>query len=524
MVRSDHQTTRVGMMTTKASAAEPPSRALAMQRFASFWILAAAWAGGVADAAASTSAASSSPRSGSASTSTSESSTADRICPGTPALAPALSSDATFLSDLRSYFELPTEKDALPPPLQSLIRAQLSNLQPFLSKTRRDLHRFPELMYQEERTSGYIQEALTSLGVPYTAGWGNNTRREAFEGPGGYGVVAHIGTRSSPCVILRADMDGLPVSEETGRDFASETEGNMHACGHDGHVTMLLGAAAVLKSMEPSIRGTVRLVFQPAEEGGAGGKRMVEEGVVSLHPPASHAFGMHIWPTLPLGQIGVKKGALLGAYERFTVTLRGVGGHAAMPHQTSDPIVASASIVTALQTLVSRRLSPLESGVVSVTHIHSGSGAYNVIPPDSEIRGTIRALSTETLLSLRDQVEDMIKSIGKAHGCQATVEYAPDYYPPTVNDPDLYPVATALAWGVGTVVESEPTMGAEDFGFLAEAVPSMFFLLGQKQTEEVYGLHHPKFDIREDVLAKGAELHVTMALGMLRKLLDEGST
>jgi amidohydrolase len=358
-----------------------------------------------------------------------------------------------------------------------------------------------------------------------------NTVPEVIPGSGGYGIVADIGTGGEPCVLLRADMDALPIVERTESidDFKSRYPGKMHACGHDGHTTMLLGAAALLKEMEESINGTVRLMFQPAEEGGAGAKRMREEGVLTQHPKPQQAYGIHLWPTIPSGTIASRPGPILAACERFEILIAGVGGHAAMPHLTIDPIVAASSIVMNLQTIVSRTLSPLESGVCSITAFDSGE-AFNVIPASALLRGTIRALSTDTLLSLRDKVDHIVKSTAAVHGCNVTITYSPDFYPPTVNDPNLFETFSkdvgALVADSGTLMEIEPTMGAEDFSFIAETVPSTFFLLGQgsgKSPDTSYGLHHPHFALDESVLPRGVELHVNVALRALQRLSSEDS-
>lgn len=411
--------------------------------------------------------------------------------------------------------------------------AGAEGMKDFLSQTRRSLHRHPELMYQESFTSDAIQAALTELDIPFTTGWAKNTHPDIYPGPGGYGVVATIGTGSAPCVLLRADMDALPILEATNdiEGFRSTEGGKMHACGHDGHTTMLLGAAAALKKMEGSIGGTVRLMFQPAEEGGAGAKRMVEEGVVTMGPEAQHAFAMHVWPTLPTGTIASRPGPLLAAAVQFEITLSGKGGHAAMPHLTIDPIIAASSLVTNLQTIVSRTISPLESGVVSVTAISAGD-AFNVIPAAATLKGTVRALSTDMLLSLRDRVDHMVQSTAELHGCNATVRWSPDYYPPTINDAALFEWSQKVGGLVsheGFMRDIEPTMGGEDFAFVANAVPSTFFLVGQGTGGDEryhlprtdYGLHHPSFALDEEVLPIGVELHVNVALRALKKLSQE---
>lgn len=402
----------------------------------------------------------------------------------------------------------------------------------FLQATRRSLHRNPEIMYELPFTSETITSILDELGIEYTTGWAKNTHPDIYPGAGGYGVVAHIGSRdeNQPCVILRADMDALPIVEATKgvEAFKSTTPGKMHACGHDGHVTMLLGAAALLKSVEKEIQGTVRLVFQPAEEGGAGMKRMVEEGIVGLQPKAQNAFGMHVWPTLPTGVVASRAGPLMAAAEMFEIVITGKGGHAAMPHQTIDPIVASSSFISNLQSIVSRTISPLESGVVSVTQITSGD-AFNVIPASATIRGTVRALSVEMLMSLRDKVSKILDATDLMHGCNSTIKYSPDFYPPTVNDAELFDwskTVGALVSREGKTRDVVPTMGGEDFAFLAEAVPSVFFFIGQGTGGDEkyhiprtdYGLHHPSFALDEEVLPIGVELHANLALRSLKKL------
>jgi hypothetical protein len=220
--------------------------------------------------------------------------------------------------------------------LQTELHNLAVNQTDFLRTTRRALHAQPELMYKEEKTSAYIQSVLREFKIAYTTGWAHNKHPHVHAGAGSYGIVADIGTGNPPCVLLRADMDALPIVERTVGidDYVSRHENRMHACGHDGHTTMLLGAAAILKQMEHSIHGTVRLMFQPAEEGGAGAKRMREEGVLALEPKPQYAFGMHVWPTLPTGVVASRPGPLLAACERFEILIAGVGGHAAMPHLT----------------------------------------------------------------------------------------------------------------------------------------------------------------------------------------------
>jgi amidohydrolase len=458
------------------------------------------------------------------------------------------------------FFDYITGPDNLREEIQSLSM----ELKPLLIKARRTLHQYPELMYGEEKTSFILQHVLTELGIPFTTGWAKNTHLDAHDGrPGGYGIVVEFGkaeessaqsshlkngtrlkssddspasTDTTPCVLLRGDMDGLPIGEETPHEAntvtSSQHTGRMHACGHDAHMTMLLGATVLLHRMEGSLKemgGVVRIMFQPAEEGGAGAKRMVEEGVLSMDPPVQAAFGMHVWPALPSGTIGGRPGSLLAASDMFEIVVTGVGGHAAMPHQTTDPVPAVAAMTLSLQTLVARELSPLEPGVVSVTQVDTGGNAFNVIPAKVKIGGTIRALTTDTLLKLRDRLKDVVTHTARAHGCTVTIEYMQDYYPPTVNDPELYDFASQVASPLSqdnTVVEVEPTMGAEDFAFLAQEVPSVFFVIGQGSGTSSgpptsYGLHHPHFNLDEDVLTTGVQLHVNLALQTLQRLREK---
>ena len=447
-------------------------------------------------------------------------------------------------SAIDAYFQSSASATDASHALRDAIR-QMANdddMKAFLQETRRNLHRHPEVMYQEDFTSRTIQAILDELDISYTTGWSKNTHEDVYSGKGGYGIVAHVGTGKAeqPCIILRADMDALPIHEATKdiEAFKSQTEGKMHACGHDGHVTMLLGAAALLKKMEPEIQhGTIRLVFQPAEEGGAGMKRMVEEGLLDLEPKAQEAFGMHVWPTLPTGAVASRPGPLLAAAETFEIHISGKGGHAAMPHLTIDPIVAASALVGNLQTIVSRTVSPLESGVISVTQMSAGD-AFNVIPAEAMLRGTIRALSNERLIDLRTRVEDMLHATATVHGCTATIKFSPDYYPPTLNNEALFEWSKdvgALVSREGIMRDIEPTMGGEDFAFLAQEVPSTFFLVGQGSGGNTnakyhvprtdFGLHHPSFALDEEVMPVGAELHVNVALRALKRLAfdDEGT-
>lgn len=384
-----------------------------------------------------------------------------------------------------------------------------SAIQDWIVQIRRQLHRFPEVMYEEVKTSQLVRETLDQLGIAY--------RYPLAE----TGVLAMLGNGQGPCVALRADMDALPIHEEADVSFRSEIAGQMHACGHDCHTAMLLGAARLLKEREGDIQGTVKLIFQPAEEGGAGGQRMRDEGALE-NPPVERVFGLHVWPQLPVGSFGSRAGVFLAAAGALEITVHGRGGHAAMPHLTVDPVVVAAKIVTELQTIVSRELDPLHPGVISITTIQGGH-AYNVIPESVQLRGTIRAISTETLQQLQQRVREIAGGVAAANRCEAHTTFPGVDYPPTVNDAQCWNAARQLAVelaGEDQVQELAPTMGGEDFAFYAEQVPGCFVALGVRNEDQgaIYSVHHPKFKVDEDALPLGAALHVAFAMKSLEEL------
>ena len=288
-------------------------------------------------------------------------------------------------------------------------KKEAKKISDWIIEIRRELHRHPELMYEEFKTSELVRRELDKLGIPYESPIAKT------------GVLGIIGNGNGPCVALRADMDALPIHEETDVPFKSEIDGKMHACGHDGHTSMLRAAAKILKENEKNVNGTIKLLFQPAEEGGAGGKLMRDEGALDT-PEVERIFGLHVWPLLPTFTIGSREGTFLAATSFLEMTVEGEGGHAAMPHLTRDPVVASAQIITNLQTIISRELDPLDSGVVSISTIHGGQ-VSNVIPPEVKLMGTLRSLTTEGLKNLQNRVKTVAETIAQAHSCKATVSY-----------------------------------------------------------------------------------------------------
>ncbi len=384
-----------------------------------------------------------------------------------------------------------------------------AKLSDWIVALRRELHQFPELMYEEVKTSAVVRRTLDELGVSYRYPVATT------------GVVATIGDGKGPCVALRADMDALPIHEQADVPFRSKVDGKMHACGHDCHTAMLLGAARLLKENESNVHGTIKLFFQPAEEGGAGGDRMCKEG--ALHnPDVQRIFGIHVWPYLPAGAIGSRTGVFLAAAGELEITVTGKGGHAAMPHTTFDPVATAAKIVCELQTIVAREVDPLEPAVISVTTIHGGA-AFNVIPQSVTMQGTVRSLSMPGLRFLQQRVREVATQVAAANRCEATVSFPGHDYPPVLNDEKCWGSARAMGeemLGESAVLELPPVMGGEDFAFFTQHVPGVFIVLGVKHDDDraVYGVHHPLFTANEEALPVGAALHASYAMRSLEEL------
>ena len=389
------------------------------------------------------------------------------------------------------------------------ILSKANEIKPWILEKRRKIHRHPELMYEEFETSKLVQETLTDLGIPFQ-------KDIAITG-----VVGMIGDGNGPCIALRADMDALPIHEETEVDFKSEIDGKMHACGHDCHTAMLLGAARILKENEGLIKGTIKLIFQPAEEGGAGGKMMRDEGVLT-NPDVQQIFGLHVAGQLPTGMLASREGTLLAATGSLKIIVKGNGGHAAAPHNTIDPIITGSKIVVELQSIISRELNPLESGVISVTMMNGGD-AWNVIPSTMELQGTIRSLTLDGLLTLQKRVKEVSESIAIANRCEAEVTFPGHDYPPTVNDVNCWELGKSVSeeiLGKDKVIEMPPIMGGEDFAYYTQKIPGCFAFLGVSNPEidAIYDVHHPMFKVDEEALPLGSAIHVNYALKSLSNL------
>ena len=369
---------------------------------------------------------------------------------------------------------------------------------------RREIHREPEIGFDTERTASKVVEALMGLPLELRTGVAQN------------GLVGLLGGgKPGPTIALRADMDALPIHEETGLPFASEEDGKMHACGHDGHTSMLVGAAQVLSEMQEELEGNVKFVFQPAEEGGRGGGRvMIEEGILE---DVSSVFALHLWPLLPHGTVAAKTGPMMAASDRFVLKVKGRGGHAAMPHLTADAAVISAHVVVALQTLVAREVNPVKPAVLTLGKIEAGS-AFNVIPEEAQIAGTVRTLDPELRQALPGRIEDLARGLVRGMRGDAELDYE-FCYPVTRNDPEMTGLALDTArrlFGAEAVVEVDhPSMGAEDFAFFLERLPGAYVWLGCRDEEHTSSVHTPTFGFNEDILPKGSALLAALALKAL---------
>lgn len=363
---------------------------------------------------------------------------------------------------------------------------------------RRDFHMHPELGFQEFRTAGIVARELTALGLEVTTG------------VGGTGVVALIeGGKPGPVVLVRADMDALPIIEETGAPYASQNPGVMHACGHDGHTAVLLTVARMLQAHRSDFSGSIKLVFQPAEEGMGGAEKMMEDGVLE-NPKVDVVLALHVWNERPLGWIGISDGPSMAGGEIFKLKVIGKGGHGAAPHLAVDPILAAAQIVVALQGITARSVPPLQSAVVSVCTIHGGE-TFNVIPPSVEMTGTIRTFEPEVRSRVLERFEKTVWSVADAMGCQVEIDLK-RLTPAVINDAPTAAIVQGSARHLFPQAQIDTanyvTMGSEDMAYVMEKVPGCFFFIGSANEEKNLDAshHHPKFDIDEDALPRAAAL------------------
>lgn len=371
-----------------------------------------------------------------------------------------------------------------------------SLVQPLIA-FRRDIHAHPELAFCEQRTSGRIAEHLRALGL------------EVHEGIGRTGVVGVLRNGSSGRSIgLRADMDALPIQEQTNLPYASQTENVFHGCGHDGHVAMLLGAAQHL-SRSRNFDGTVYFFFQPAEEGHGGAREMVKEGLFERFP-CDRVFALHNWPDLPAGTIATRPGPIMGAADKFEIVLRGRGGHAALPHDTPDAILAAAALVQQLNTIIARRIPATASAVLSITQVHGGH-SHNVLPAEVMVSGTVRTFDPRVQDVIEKAIRDVAEGVALANAVTAHVHYD-RYYPATINDPEAAEEALAAAATVGEAqIAPEPAFTSEDFSFMLQACRGAYIWLGQARPGGSVPLHNPHYDFNDDVLGLGIRLHVALA-------------
>lgn len=370
---------------------------------------------------------------------------------------------------------------------------------PEIRQLRHELHAHPELRFEEYWTGDRIAAYLTALQIPFTRGHA-----------GGTGIVAHLeGNGSGRTIALRADMDALEIPEATGLPYASICENRMHACGHDGHLACLCGVARVLSEHRTTLPNHVKLIFQPAEELGAGGRRVVEEGVLE---GVDAAFALHIWPGLPLGSIGTRPGPLMASADSFQITINGRGCHGADPASGVDPIIVAAQIVTALQSIISREISPWEAGVVTVGRIEAGF-ATNIIPDTARMEGTFRALTPEVRTTILNAIRRLSESIAQGYRATAAVRLAEEGYVPLINDPAMVAfVQETVTATMGPEVFCSvpaPSMAAEDFAFYLQRVPGAFLWLGAGT--DSLPLHNARFDFPDEALAAGIETLVHLA-------------
>jgi hippurate hydrolase len=377
---------------------------------------------------------------------------------------------------------------------------RVADLQPDIQAWRRDIHQHPELLYDVHRTAAFVADRLKEFGCD-----------EVVTGIGRTGVVGVIKGRKPAngglkVIGLRADMDALPIEEETNLPYASKISGKMHACGHDGHTAMLLGAARYLAETR-NFAGTTVVIFQPAEEGGAGAAAMIKDGLMDRFG-IEQVYGMHNGPGIPVGQFAIRPGPIMAATDAIDIKIEGLGGHAARPHKCIDSVLVGAQVISALQSIVSRTVDPLESAVISICEFHAGN-ARNVIPQTAELRGTIRTLTEEVRSLVEKRVREVVAGVAQMTGAKIDLVYERGY-PVTVNHPVQTEMATRVAQevgGEGAVGDTPPMMGAEDFAYMLEARPGAFIFCGNGNTA---GLHHPAYNFNDEAIVYGTSYWIKL--------------
>jgi amidohydrolase len=376
-----------------------------------------------------------------------------------------------------------------------------------ITHLRRRLHRIPELAFEEVKTAQVIREELDRLGIDYIAGVENAPTA----------TIAIIGDAKKPCVALRADIDALPIVEQTGLEYDSTHAGRMHACGHDGHTANLLGAAGILNQLVEKLPVCVKFIWQPAEEFGGGAERLVKAGVLDgrLGPKVSAIFGLHGWPGLPLGMVATKPGTLLASTDNFLAEFVGVGCHGAYPHLGVDPIAAVCEAVTSLQKTISREIDPTDSAVITIGLLHAGT-AVNIIPDSAKIEATVRTLTDATRQRIRQLIDRRLNGIAAANGCQLNLKWT-EGYPATINDPAMADYVAKIARQIlgadRFLLAGKPSMGGEDFSYYLEKVPGCFFLVGvQPGKDPCPSLHSDRFDFTDAAFAVSMRMFVELVM------------
>ncbi len=396
----------------------------------------------------------------------------------------------------------------------SRVRLAIRSLQPQLVEWRRRLHQKPELGFQEKLTAEFVSQKLQEWGIEHQTGIAETGIVAIIRGekqPEASNPKSKIQNLKSKVLAIRADMDALPIQEQNEVAYRSQHDGIMHACGHDGHTAIALGTAYYLQQHRQDFTGTVKMIFQPAEEGPGGAKPMIDAGVLK-NPNVDAIIGLHLWNNLPLGTLGVRAGALMAAVETFNCTIFGKGGHGAMPHQTVDSVVVAAQIVNALQTIVARNINPIDSAVVTVGELHAGTKC-NVIADTARMSGTIRYFNPGLRGFFSQRIEQIIAGVCQSFGANYDFEYC-ELYPATINDAGMAELVRSVAeevveTPVGIVPECQ-TMGGEDMSYFLQEVPGCYFFLGSANPEKnlAYPHHHPRFDFDETALAMGVEMFV----------------